>query len=86
MEVSALRITARDIGISGVVQKPSTLEVQFLANTPVQPQTILQLAQERAGLRFKPGPPFTLIIDRQAHESYGPVRYLHDLFGSLRAK
>ncbi len=45
MEISELRITARDMGISGVMQKPSSLEVQFLANTPIQPQTILQLAQ-----------------------------------------
>src|SRR5262249_50220987 len=52
MEVSSLRIAARDIGISGVIQKPSSLEVQFLANTSVQPQKILQLAQERTGLRF----------------------------------
>jgi transcription-repair coupling factor (superfamily II helicase) len=85
MDVSALRMTARDLGISGVIQKPSTLEIQFLANTPVQPQTVLQLAQERSGLHFKPGPPFTLSLDRQAYESYGPVRYLQDLFGALRS-
>ena len=85
MEVSALRLAARDIGISGVIQKPSSLEVKFLANTSVLPQTILRLAQERAGLHFKPGPPFTLILDRQAYESYGPIRYLQDLFGSLRS-
>jgi transcription-repair coupling factor (superfamily II helicase) len=85
MEVSALRMSARDIGVSGVIQKPSTLEIQFLANTPIQPQTILRLAQERSGLHFKPGPPFTLSLDRQAYESYGPVRYLQDLFGALRS-
>jgi hypothetical protein len=62
------------------------MEIQFLPNTPVQPQTILQLAQERSGLHFKPGPPFTLILDKQAFESYGPIRYLQDLFGSLQAK
>jgi transcription-repair coupling factor (superfamily II helicase) len=83
LEVSTLRITARDIGIAGVIQKPSSLEIQFLANTSVQPQTILNMAKERAGLRFKAGPPFTLMIDRQAYESYGPVRYLQDVFRSL---
>jgi hypothetical protein len=81
-----LRISARDIGISGIIQKPSSLEIQFLANTSVLPQTILQLGHERTGLHFKPGPPFTLIIDRQAFESYGPIRYLQDLFGRLRPK
>jgi transcription-repair coupling factor (superfamily II helicase) len=86
MEVSALRIAARDIGIEGIIQKPSSLEIRFLANTSVEPQTILQLAHERTGLHFKPGPPFTLSIDRQAFESYGPIRYLQDLFGSLLAK
>ena len=101
MEVSTLRLAARDIGISGVIQKPSTLEVKFLANTPVPPQTIIELAQERAGLHFKPGPPFTLILDRQAYESHalhttggrpprgvagGPIRYLQDLFGYLQSK
>ena len=85
MEISALRIVARDIGISGVMQKPSSLEIQFLANTPVQPETILQLAKDRVGLRFRPGPPFTIMIDRQAFESAGPVRYLQDLFGSLQS-
>jgi len=85
MDVSALRMTARDIGISGVIQKPSTLEIQFLANTPVEPQTILRLARERTGLHFKPGPPFTLSLDRQAFESYGPIRYLRNLFGSLHS-
>jgi len=83
MEVSTLRMSARDIGISGVIQKPSSLEIQFLTNTPVQPQTILQLAHERSGLHFKPGPPFTLSIDRQAYESGGPLRYLSSLFKTL---
>jgi len=86
MDVSALRMAARAIGISGVIQKPSSMEIQFLSNTPVQPQTILLLARERAGLHFKPGPPFTLILDKQAYESYGPIRYLQDLFGSLLTK
>jgi transcription-repair coupling factor (superfamily II helicase) len=86
MDVSTLRMKGRDIGISGVIQKPSTLEIQFLANTPVPPQTILELAHEQSGLHFKPGPPFTLSLDRQAYESYGPIRYLQDLFGSLQAK
>jgi transcription-repair coupling factor (superfamily II helicase) len=84
MDVSTLRITARDLGISGVIQKPSSLEVLFLTNTAVPPQTILQLGHERVGLHFKPGPPFTLMIDRQAYESYGPLGYLQDLFGTLR--
>ena len=83
IEISTLRITARDIGISGVMQKPSSLEVQFLANTPIEPQTILQLAKERVGLRFRPGPPFTIMIDRQAYESAGPLTYLKDLLDLL---
>ncbi len=83
MEISVLRIVARDIGISGVIEKPSSLEVQFLANTPVQPQTILQMAQERAGFRFRPGPPFTLQIDKRAYETLGSVAYLRDLFTGL---
>jgi len=85
IEISTLRLVARDMGISGVMQKPSSLEIQFLANTPVQPQTILQLAKDRSGLRFRPGPPFTLMIDRQAYESAGPLHYLRDLFGSLQS-
>jgi len=80
VDVSALRMTARDLGISGVIQKPSSMEIQFLQNTPVQPGTFVQLAQDRKGLRFKPGPPFTLQIDRIAYESVGPVYYLRDLF------
>jgi hypothetical protein len=85
MDVSALRMAARDLGISGVVQKPSSLEVQFLANTPVEPRTILRIAGERAGLHFKPGPPFTLMLEPQAYASRGPLRTLQDLFGTLRS-
>ena len=85
MAVSQLRIRARDLGIDGIVQKPSSLEVRFLQNTPVSPGQILQLAQERTGMRFKPGPPFTIAIDRQAYESAGPIRYLSDLFTDLIA-
>jgi len=84
MEISRLRMRARDLGISGVVQKPSTLDIQFLANTPVQPQTLIQLGHERANIRFKPGPPFTLIIERPAFEANGPVHYLKDLFAGLQ--
>ena len=85
MDVSALRLAARDLGISGVIQKPSSLEVQFLASTSVLPQTILQLARERTGLHFKAGPPFTLMIEHQAFASRGPLRTLQDLFGTLRS-
>ncbi len=84
LEVSELRMAARDLGIDGIVQKPSSLEIRFLQNTPLAPARLVQLAQERSGLRFKPGPPFTLILERQAYESSGPLRYLRDLFGSLR--
>jgi len=83
MDISSLRITARDLGIDGVVQKPSSLEVRFMANTPVQPQTLIQLGQERANIRFKPGPPFTLIIEKAAYEANGAMVYLRELFGSL---
>jgi len=83
MEVSRLRITARDLGISGVIQKPSSLEIQFLQNTPIQPTTLITIAHERAGLRFKPGPPFTLQVDRIAFESAGPLPYLRNLFKAL---
>jgi transcription-repair coupling factor (superfamily II helicase) len=82
LEVSALRIVARDIGIEGIIQKPSSLEIRFLANTSVPPQTILQLALDRTGLHFKPGPPFTLSVDRQAFESPGPIHYLQDLLAA----
>jgi transcription-repair coupling factor (superfamily II helicase) len=83
LDVSALRIVARDLGVAGVVQKPSTLEIPFLANTPVEPGVILEVAHQRANLRFKPGPPFTLVIDRMAYESAGAVRYLQDLFAQF---
>jgi hypothetical protein len=43
----------------------------------------VQLSKERTGLHFKPGPPFTLMMERAAYESSGPVRYLQDLFGTL---
>ena len=84
MEISRLRMQARDLGISGVIQKPSTLDIQFLANTPIQPQTLIQLGQERSHIRFKPGPPFTLIIERAAYEANGPLYYLKDLFAELQ--
>jgi transcription-repair coupling factor (superfamily II helicase) len=83
IEVSSLRIRARDLGIDGIVQKPSSLEIRFLQNTPLPPGRLVQLAHERTGLRFKPGPPFTLIIDRQVYESAGPISYLQQLFGTL---
>jgi transcription-repair coupling factor (superfamily II helicase) len=85
MEVSRLRIEARDLGISGVVQKPSSMDIQFLQNTPIQPQTLIVLAHERTAMRFKPGPPFTLQIDRLAYESAGPLHYLNDLFKALKS-
>lgn len=85
LDVSRLRITARDLGIDGVVQKPSSLEVRFVQNTPVEPARIIRLAEERAGLRFKPGPPFTLQIPSSAYENSGPLRYLEELFVTLRA-
>jgi transcription-repair coupling factor (superfamily II helicase) len=83
MEVSSLRIRARDLGVDGIVQKPSSLEIRFLQNTPLEPERLVPLAQERTGMRFKPGPPFTIMIDRQAYESSGPIHYLRDLFGTL---
>ncbi|HVO33804.1 MAG TPA: TRCF domain-containing protein, partial [Elusimicrobiota bacterium] len=83
LAVSTLRMTARDLGISGVIQKPSSLDIQFLQNTLVPPQTLVQLAADRDGLRFKPGPPFTLQIETAAYESAGPIRYLADLFDHL---
>lgn len=83
MEVSGLRITARDLGISGVIQKPSSMDIQFLQNTPIQPTTLILLSQEWSGLRFKPGPPFTLQIDAKSYESTGPLSYLKNLFASL---
>ena len=83
MDVSRLRIAARDLGISGVIQKPSVMDIQFLQNTPVSPQVLVALPQTHKGLRFKPGPPFTLQVDRIAYESTGPLAYLRDLFKSL---
>ncbi len=79
MEISRLRMMARDLGISGVVQKPSTLDIQFLANTPVLPQSLIELGHERSHIRFKPGPPFTLMIERAAYEANGPIHYLKEL-------
>src|SRR6185436_14866309 len=35
VEISGLRIIARELGIAGVIQKPSSMDVQFLQNTPV---------------------------------------------------
>jgi transcription-repair coupling factor (superfamily II helicase) len=83
LEVSALRLTARDLGVAAVIQKPSSLDIQFLQNTPVEPNTLLQLAQERSNIRFRPGPPFTLQAQPVAYESNGPVHYLKDLFARL---
>ncbi|OGR89603.1 MAG: transcription-repair coupling factor [Elusimicrobia bacterium RIFCSPLOWO2_01_FULL_59_12] len=83
MEVSKLRMRARDLGIAAVIQKPSSLDVQFLPNTPVPPETFVRLSQERAALRFRPGPPFTLQTQPVAFESAGPVAYLANLFKEL---
>ncbi len=85
LDVSRLRILAREIGIDGIVQKPSSLEVRFLQNTPLSPQRLVSLGHERTGMRFKPGPPFTLIMDQQAYASAGPLRYLKDLFETLQS-
>jgi transcription-repair coupling factor (superfamily II helicase) len=83
LEVSRLRVAARDLGIAAVIQKPSSLEVQFLPNTPVPPQTLVQLSTERTSLRFRPGPPFTLQTLPVAYETTGPTRYLENLFKTL---
>jgi len=83
MQVSRLRMQARDLGIDGVVQKPSTLEIRFLQNTTIQPAKILELAHARSGVRFKPGPPFTLIVDKFAFEGPGVLSYLAGLFRDL---
>jgi transcription-repair coupling factor (superfamily II helicase) len=83
LQVSALRITARDLGISGVVQKSASLDVQFLANTKLEPVSLLQLAHERSHVRFRPGPPFTLSIEKIGYEAAGPVSYLRGLFDWL---
>jgi transcription-repair coupling factor (superfamily II helicase) len=84
LDVSELRVGARDLGIAGVVQKPSSLEVQFLPNTPVAPETLVQLSQRRSQVRFRPGPPFTLQTQPPAYESTGPVTYLRTLFAELQ--
>lgn len=84
LDVSRLRLQARDLAVSGVIQKPSSLEVRFLNNTPIQPQKLLLLAQERTNLRFKPGPPFTIQIQPDAYESAGAVVYLRGLFNELQ--
>ncbi len=83
LEVSRLRVAARDLGIAAVIQKPSSLEVQFLPNTPVPPQTLVQLSTERTSVRFRPGPPFTLQALPIAYETAGPTRYLESLFKDL---
>jgi transcription-repair coupling factor (superfamily II helicase) len=83
MEVSRLRITGRDLGIAAVIQKPSSLDVQFLPNTPVLPQKLIQLPNERTYVRFKPGPPFTLMTQSIGYESIGPIKYLQNLFNDL---
>ncbi len=83
LEVSHLRVTARDLGISGVIQKPSTMEVQFLPNTPVSPEKFVSLSKEWTNLRFRPGPPFTLQIQTEAFQSTGPTTYLDNLFKNL---
>jgi transcription-repair coupling factor (superfamily II helicase) len=84
MQASRLRMIARDLGISAVIQKPSSLDIQFLENTPVLPQTVIGMANERSHLRFRPGPPFTLISQAIAYESLGPITYLERLFQDLR--
>ena len=68
-----------------MIQKPSVMDIQFLQNTPVSPHVLVALPQERKGLRFKPGPPFTLQVDKVAYESAGPLAYLKDLFKTLAA-
>ncbi len=83
LEVSRLRVTARDLGISAVIQKPSTMEVQFLPNTPVSPEKFVHLSQDWTGLRFRPGPPFTLQIETSAFQSTGATQYLDNLFREL---
>ena len=82
-DISLLRIHARDLGIAGVIQKPSSLEIEFLANTPVQPQTLIQLCQERSSLRLKPGKSTILQIQSIGYEATGPLPYLRDLFKTL---
>ncbi len=82
-DVSQLRIRARDLGIAGVIQKPSSLEIEFLANTPVQPQTLVQLCQERSALRLKPGKSTILQIQSIGYEANGPLPYLVDLWSNL---
>jgi transcription-repair coupling factor (superfamily II helicase) len=84
MDISKLRMTARDLGIAAVIQKPSSLDVQFLPNTNVLPQTLIQLANDRTTVRFRPGPPFTLITQSIAYESIGPIKYLENLFNELK--
>ena len=83
LEISRLRLTAKNLGVAGVIQKPSSLDIQFLANTPVQPDTVLALAQERSYIRFRPGPPFTLQVMNPGYESMGTVSFLKDLFSHL---
>jgi hypothetical protein len=85
--VAATLGQARALGgrsAGGAARAGTLASADLLANTSVQPATILQLASERVGLRFKPGPPFTLMIDRQAYESGGPIRYLQNLLESLK--
>jgi transcription-repair coupling factor (superfamily II helicase) len=83
LRVSSLRIQARDLGIAGVAQKSAAMDIQFLQNTPIEPVSLLQLAHERPHARFKPGPPFTLIIDQEGYTSSGALSYLENLFAWL---
>jgi transcription-repair coupling factor (superfamily II helicase) len=82
-EVSALRLTARDLGISAIVQKPSSLDLQFLSNSRVNPETVLDISRSRTYMRFRPGPPFTIQIQSLAYESEGSLQYLRDLLTVL---
>src|SRR5262249_38846225 len=40
IEVSSLRMAARELGIDGIIQKPSSLEIRFLQNTKIQPNRV----------------------------------------------
>ena len=68
-----------------MTQKPSSLDIQFLANTRVNlaATTLLHIGQERTHVRFRPGPPFTIQIQAVAYENQGSVAYLRDLFAVL---
>lgn len=84
IQISHLRLKACELGISGVIQKPSALEIQFLENSPVLPQRLVELSSERSNVRFRPGPPFTLQIQSAGYEAQGAIRYLDNLFDTLR--